>query len=181
MISITLSGVELWIADMYAEWDMAEAAETGQDESHGQDDEPLPIRIQGQRGEIAFKKAAGLELTHHTLYAPDTPIAEVRTVPDGWRGLIYRKDDIRKGPETRFVSVSTEKFPEIQIRGWMTGRELNTPRCWENGEKIHNKRPRASLGDPTQFHPLTEVILQTWMLEYFRTIDARNQYGIIKG
>jgi hypothetical protein len=163
-----------WTAKIFAETDMATAESVGQQESHGHPEEgKFEDRLLGQWGELAFKMEASLPLIWHPIYSLDSPIAEVKTVSKDFFGVMYREDDIWKGPDCRFVSVSAEHFPEMRIRGWMTGRELRTDRCWKNGTKIKNKRDRVYLGDPSQFHPITSsAIFQEWMDQYESTIDG---------
>jgi hypothetical protein len=105
----------------------------------------------------------------------------VRTVSKDGYGLMYRQADankVSKPDNRRFISVSSEHFPEIQIRGWRLGCDLNTGKCWKLAQKrIRNDREPVCLEDPANLSDtdISIPLLQEWVAQYFRTIASQGQ------
>jgi len=133
------------LANAFAIEDLREAGH----ESHGQDKAPFPIRLQGQQGEAAVRRAAGLPYKRHSIYGPDIPpnIA-VRTVIRP-RGLILRRCEKHGLLHLLVWQVS---YWEYDIVGWLSGEELRTPRCWEKGKKLPSGRERCYLAEAAWLH-----------------------------
>lgn len=134
----------------------------------------------GNGGSSESEKLRGCHLittTSTTL----TVIGEVRTVSKDGYGLMYRQADankVSKPDNRRFISVSSEHFPEIQIRGWRLGCDLNTGKCWKLAQKrIRNDREPVCLEDPANLSDtdISIPLLQEWVAQYFRTIASQGQ------